>query len=41
MWEQGGPTPVGARAADISEAVKPYLMEVALNEQVCSALLVA
>lgn len=30
----GGPTPIGARKAALTERVKPYLMEVALNEQV-------
>ena len=30
----GGPTPIGARKANLTERVKPYLEEVALNEQV-------
>lgn len=30
----GGPTPIGARKANLTEATLPYLQEVALNEQV-------
>ncbi len=30
----GGPTPIGARKANLSDAVLPYMQEVALNEQV-------
>jgi len=30
----GGPTPIGARAANLTEATRPFLEEVALNEQV-------
>ena len=32
-FSQGGPTPYGARLASLTEATKPYLEEVALNEQ--------
>jgi len=31
----GGPTPIGARKANLSQEVESHLMEVALNEQVC------
>ncbi len=34
----GGPTPIGARKANLSQEVESHLMEVALNEQVCSHL---
>jgi hypothetical protein len=30
----GGPTPIGARKANLSDAVLPFMQEVALNEQV-------
>ena len=30
----GGPAPIGARKANLSNAVEPYLQEVALSEQV-------
>ena len=30
----GGPAPGGVRAANLTEATRPYLEEVALNEQV-------
>ena len=30
----GGPTPLGARAANLTEDFRPFLEEVALNEQV-------
>ena len=30
----GGPTPIGARKANLSQEVESHLMEVALNEQV-------
>ena len=36
--ELGGPTPIGARAANLTEATRPFLQEVALNEQVCLQL---
>ncbi len=32
--ELGGPTPIGAKAANLTEATRPFLEEVALNEQV-------
>lgn len=32
--ELGGPTPIGARKANLTERTLPYLQEVALNEQV-------
>lgn len=32
----GGPTPIGARKANLSQEVESHLMEVALNEQVHS-----
>ena len=32
--ELGGPTPIGARAAALTEATRPFLQEIALNEQV-------
>jgi hypothetical protein len=32
--ELGGPTPIGAKAAKLTEATRPFLEEVALNEQV-------
>ncbi len=32
----GGPTPIGARKANLSDAVRPFMEEVALNEQVCA-----
>ena len=32
--ERGGPTPVGARKANLSEAVMPFAQEIALQEQV-------
>jgi len=31
----GGPAPLGARAANLTEATRPFLEEIALNEQVC------
>ena len=31
---KGGPIPVGARGANLTERSRPYLQEVALNEQV-------
>ena len=34
--ELGGPTPIGARAAALTEATRPFLQEIALNEQVAS-----
>ena len=30
----GGPTPIGARKANLSDAVLPFMEEIALNEQV-------
>ena len=33
----GGPAPGGVRAANLTEATRPYLEEVALNEQVLDA----
>ena len=33
----GGPTPIGARKANLSQEVESHLMEVALNEQVRSS----
>lgn len=30
----GGPTPIGARAANLTEMTRPFMEEVALNEQV-------
>ena len=30
----GGPTPLGARAANLTEMTRPFMEEVALNEQV-------
>lgn len=33
----GGPTPLGARAANLTEMTRPFMEEVALNEQVGSA----
>jgi len=33
----GGPAPVGARKANLSAAVEPYMQEIALSEQVSSA----
>ena len=33
----GGPAPGGVRAANLTEATRPYLEEVALNEQVIDA----
>jgi len=33
----GGPAPVGARKANLSAAVEPYMQEIALSEQVTSA----
>jgi hypothetical protein len=30
----GGPTPIGARKANLSDEVLPYIEEIALNEQV-------
>ena len=33
----GGPAPGGVRAANLTEATRPYLEEVALNEQVIAA----
>lgn len=30
----GGPTPIGARQANLSAEVLPYVQEIALNEQV-------
>ncbi len=32
--ELGGPAPLGARKANLTERTLPYLQEVALNEQV-------
>lgn len=34
----GGPAPIGARKAALSEKVEPYMQEIALSEQVCSCL---
>ena len=34
--EKGGPKPLGARRANLSDDTRMYLEEVALNEQVCS-----
>ena len=36
--ELGGPTPIGARAAALTEATRPFLQEIALNEQVGTSL---
>ena len=33
--EKGGPTPIGAQRANLSDTVRMYMEEVALNEQVC------
>ena len=33
----GGPTPIGARKAPLSDKYLSMMQEVALNEQVCSA----
>lgn len=33
----GGPTPLGARKANLTEMTRPFMEEVALNEQVGSA----
>lgn len=30
----GGPTPLGARAANLTEMTRPFMEEIALNEQV-------
>ena len=30
----GGPAPIGARKANLSDAVEPYMQEIALSEQV-------
>lgn len=35
----GGPTPIGARKANLSAEVLPYVEEIALNEQVNSSSL--
>ena len=32
--EMGGPTPIGAQRANLSDTVRMYMEEVALNEQV-------
>lgn len=32
--ELGGPTPIGARQAPLTELTRPYLQEIALSEQV-------
>ena len=32
--EMGGPTPIGARKANLSPEAESYLQEIALNEQV-------
>ena len=32
--ELGGPTPIGARQANLTEFTRPYLQEIALSEQV-------
>lgn len=39
--ELGGPAPIGARKANLSDAVEPFLQEIALSEQVSLLLLPA
>ena len=31
----GGPAPIGAQKANLSDAVEPYMQEIGLSEQVC------
>ena len=37
--EKGGPTPIGAKKANLSATVQMYMEEVALNEQVTCSLM--